>query len=168
MGVKVKTKVNKFPEINAQLKALNGKKVEVGVFGGENAYLAGIHEYGCRIEVTDKMRAFLHRNGLHLKKDTKYITIPERSFLRAGHDQHIDSVMKKADIMLGMVADGKISAQTALEALGLDLSSKIRDYAVDLDNPANHPFTTERKGSSNPLVDIGGMVTSITYRIREE
>ena len=35
---------------------------------------------GCRIPVTPEMRAFLHHKGVHLKKSTNYIVIPERSF----------------------------------------------------------------------------------------
>lgn len=40
--------------------------------------LARIQEYGAKIEVTPKMRAYLHWRGLHLKEETKYITIPPR------------------------------------------------------------------------------------------
>lgn len=41
-------------------QALNGKKVEVGVFNGDHAWLAGIHEFGCTIK----------------PKNGKYLTIP--------------------------------------------------------------------------------------------
>ncbi len=37
-----------------------------------------IHENGAVIKVTEKMRAFLHYAGLHLKKTTKIIRIPPR------------------------------------------------------------------------------------------
>ncbi|HHY36545.1 MAG TPA: hypothetical protein GX518_02520 [Firmicutes bacterium] len=46
--------------------------------------IAAVHELGdgggedLLIEVTSKMRAYLHTQGLHLKKDTKYIKIPRR------------------------------------------------------------------------------------------
>lgn len=40
--------------------------------------LAEIHEHGCVIRVTPKMRAYLHAQGLHLRKDTQYIRIPPR------------------------------------------------------------------------------------------
>lgn len=35
-------------------------------------------EYGSRIAVTPKMRAYLHYRGLHLKADTRFIIIPPR------------------------------------------------------------------------------------------
>ena len=82
MGVKYKTKVNKIPEIEKSLKGMNGKSVSIGVLKGESQWLAGIHEFGLDIEVTPKMRAFLHREGLHLKDSTTHIHIPERAFLR--------------------------------------------------------------------------------------
>ena len=40
--------------------------------------LARILEYGARIRVTPKMRAYLHWRGLHLKAETKFIIIPSR------------------------------------------------------------------------------------------
>lgn len=46
------------------------------------AHLGYIHEYGLQIEVTEKMRAWLHSQGLHLNPETEHITIPGRPFLR--------------------------------------------------------------------------------------
>lgn len=48
MGVKWSTKTDHIPEMQRNIKQLNGKKVQVGVFG-EKAWLASIHEYGCVI-----------------------------------------------------------------------------------------------------------------------
>lgn len=61
MGVKIKTKKNKIPEMRKNLKALGGLKVQVGVMGeGKHVWLARIHEYGMTI---------------HAKKG-KYLTVP--------------------------------------------------------------------------------------------
>ena len=125
--------------------------------------LAGIHEYGCKIPVTDKMRKYLAAQGLHLKKSTKYITIPERSFLRAGHDQYADEVVKNCEMAIGQVIDGKMSIDTWLDAYGQMLADKIKLYMRDLKSPPNHPYTIEQKGSSNPLIDTGNLVESITW-----
>lgn len=46
MSVAFKTAVNKFPEMEASLKVIDGKNISVGV-KGEQAWLASIHEYGC-------------------------------------------------------------------------------------------------------------------------
>lgn len=166
MGVKWKTKKNEFPKIEASVKQLNGKKVSVGVLGGgEQSWLASIHEYGCIIEVTDKMRKYLAANGLYLKKTTTHITIPERAFLRNGYDESKDEVIDKAEAVLGDVVGGTMSSNQLFELVGLLLKSKIQDYARDLDSPPNHPFTTKRKGSSNPLVDSGSMIGAISYKV---
>lgn len=46
------------------------------------AELGAVHEFGATINVTEKMRNYLHSQGLHLRKDTTQINIPARSFLR--------------------------------------------------------------------------------------
>lgn len=164
MGVKWTTKKNKFPEMERAATELNGRRINVGVFG-EQAWLAGIHEYGCKIKVTDKMRAYLHSQGLHLKADTEYITIPERAFLRNGFDTSKDSVMKNAEQVLPSVLDGSLSTDEFLKMIGIILSSDIKDYAQQLDSPPLHPFTVKQKESTNPLVDTGDMIESITYEV---
>lgn len=164
MKVKWSTKKNQFPKMQQALAELNGKKVQVGVFG-ENAWKAGIHEYGCKIEVTDAMRAYLHKQGLHLKESTKVITIPERAFLRNGYDEGRDDVIKDAEDIMGEVLSGNIPVEMFLGQVGEWMVSYIRDYATELDSPPNHPFTVDQKGSSNPLVDTGDMIASISYEV---
>ena len=163
MGVKITTVKNFFPQTEKSLKALNGKKVQVGVFGGEQAWLAGIHEYGVNIKVTDKMRKFLNANGLHLKKSTTVIHIPERSFLRSGYDESIDEVIKEAERLLSLQ---NIDSYKILDNIGRRLAEAIKDYAVELSEPPKHPFTLEMEGNkSNPLVNTGEMINSISYRV---
>jgi hypothetical protein len=60
MGVSYTTKKNLIPQMMKKAQAINGKKVEVGVFDGDHAWLAGIHEYGCTIT----------------PKNGKYLTVP--------------------------------------------------------------------------------------------
>lgn len=166
MGVKWKTTKNNFPKMQASIAQLNGKKVSVGVLGGgENAWLASIHEYGCKIQVTDKMRAYLHSTGLHLKPTTTHITIPERAFLRNGYDESKDDVISKAEGVIGDVIGGSMSSSQFFEMIGLLMKSRIQDYARDLDSPPNHPYTIEKKGSSNPLVSSGDMIGAIDYKV---
>jgi hypothetical protein len=166
MGIKWKTAVNKMPDMTKSIKTLDGRKVEVGVIEGEHQWLAAIHEYGCNITVTDKMRAYLHYHGLHLSPNTTTIKIPERSFLRTGHDKNIDKVMKQADRAVEQVAGGYMSDQQLLDLVGQVLTTNIKTYARDLSNPPNHPYTVEQKGSSNPLVNTGGMIEGITWRTK--
>ena len=70
------------PDINTTWigvkKGTKGKK-------GDIVNIAAVHEFGCTIKVTDKMRrAFAAKfPGTGIRKETQYIHIPERSFLRA-------------------------------------------------------------------------------------
>ncbi|AOH54483.1 hypothetical protein ABE28_008970 [Peribacillus muralis] len=165
MRIRIKDK-NRIPQAIKKVEDLNGSKINAGVLGeGEQQMIAGVHEYGIQINVTPKMRGFLASKGLHLKKSTTHITIPERSFIRSGWDAHEKEVLDKSDQMIpDLIAKG-LSVETFLEALGQESRDLLRDYARDLRNPANHPFTIDQKGSSNPLVDSGGMIGAITYEI---
>lgn len=167
MAVVIKTTKNDFPKMEASIAELNGLKVNVGVLGGEHAWLASIHEYGCRIKVTPKMRAYLHKKGLHLKDSTTEIVIPERSFLRSGFDENADKVLKTTEAVLPDVLIGTLSVEQYAKLVGLQLASAIKEYAVNLSSPPNHPFTKQQKGSSNPLVDTGDMINSITYEVEK-
>lgn len=164
MSVKYKTKTNKLPEIEQSLKSLSGKKVEIGAFNGSHAWLAGIHEYGVNIEVTPKMRAYLHSQGLHLKESTTVIKIPERAFLRNGHDENANDIMTQTERAVSLVIAGKMSVDDMLDMCGQQFATEIKDYMSK--TKANHPFTIEQKGSSTPLTGkTGGLVESIDWRI---
>lgn len=158
--VKIKTIKDDFYKMEKACTALNGRKVNVGVHG-DHAWLAAIHEYGLDIKVTDKMRAYLNTQGLHLKKSTQYIHIPERSFLRAGFDENHLEILRDTKNQESLVIDGVISVDEFLKYIGDSLVFAIRSYATDLNSPPNHPFTKKRKNSSNPLIDSGGMIGAV-------
>lgn len=180
MGVTIKTKINKIPQIEKAVKSLNDKSVEVGVFKGKNAWLAGIHEYGVNIEVTRRMRAFLHHMGVHLRKSTTHIIIPERSFLRSGHDENISEILEVAGKMTNQVLEGSLSVKILFHRIGDDLANAIYEYAINLKDPPNSYLTIygseddwglpglpgKRKNSTNPLVDTEKMISGITYRVK--
>lgn len=63
-------------------QVIDADNVFVGVKKGNEANIAAVHEFGCTIQVTPKMRAYLHHQGIHLKASTQYIVIPPRPFLR--------------------------------------------------------------------------------------
>lgn len=150
MKVKWIVKKDKFPAMESTIEGLKGRKVIVGALEGDHAWLAGIHEYGVDIEVTPKMRAYLHGQGLHLKKTTTHIKIPERAFLRNGHDKYGERVMKQTKRATGQVLAGKMSLDTYLDLYGQQMVSAIRKYMAETED--NHPFTVQQKGSSTPLV----------------
>ncbi|MFJ7841588.1 hypothetical protein ACIQXG_19330 [Lysinibacillus sphaericus] len=153
---------NRIPEIKRDLQRARNKKARVGyIKDSELAMIASVHEYGARIEVTDKMRGYLSSQGLHLKADTTHIIIPERSFMRTGADLHERDVQRKAEQLIDKVIAGNVSVDEFFKELANELKGKIQEHAIDLDNPVNHPFTVERKGSNNPLVDKGGLIQSM-------
>lgn len=167
MSVRHRVRIDRLGDMADSMRQLDGRSVEVGVFDGEQAWLAGIHEYGCIIPVTPRMRAYLAATGLPLSPATTVITIPERSFLRAGHDEHIDEVLERLDSLASSAAIGDITIGDFLDAVGTEMEGKIKEYAVDLDSPPLHPYTLEHRhsGGTNPLADTGSMIGAITHRV---
>lgn len=168
MGVKISRgdgheRLQRMASVSRQLQ---GRRMRVGVLDeGEIGMIAHVHEYGCDITVTEKMRAYLHFRGIHLKKETTVIRIPERSFIRAGFDaREADWRSKVNDIIQGCY-DGGIPVDTALDMLGLDLAGQIQEFARDLSSPPNSKATVKLKGSSNPLVDTGRMIGAIRHEV---
>lgn len=58
--------------------------VWAGVPEGPLVVAARANEFGATIDVTEKMRGYLHANGLHLSGETMTVVIPERPFIRPG------------------------------------------------------------------------------------
>lgn len=166
MSIRYTVKTDGLTKLATELEGLKNKKVVVGAFNGDHAWLAGIHEYGCDIPVTDKMRKFLHAQGLHLSPSTTHIHIPERSFLRSGHDENADRVIMQTERALSQVLAGRMSVDDLLDLCGQQMATAIKTYARDLDSPPNHPFTIEQKGSSNPLVGTeASMIEGISWKV---
>ena len=109
------------------------------------------------------MRAFLHSQGLHLKDSTTHIKIPERSFIRNGHDQNVDRVLTQTGRAIGQVLAGKMDVDTLLDLYGEQMATAIKTYMRDLDAPPLHPYTIEQKGSSSPLISTGALLESIVW-----
>lgn len=165
MAVKFKTVVDLTDDIAKAASSLSGKKVNVGVLTGEHQWLAGIHEYGCIIPVTPKMRAYLHTIGVHMKKSATKIVIPERSFLRAGYDQNREAITKKASRLLGDVMGGTMSEEQFFEIFGTEFREAIKDYAIELSDPPKQEWPTRDPAKSNPLVMTGDMIGGIEYEV---
>ena len=155
-------------EIIKNLQKLNGKKIKVGVFGDDGSDLvmiARVHEYGCEIPVTQKMRAWFAANGYPLKKETTVIRIPERSFFRSGYDENIDTISKKIEEMVPDVIAADVDPKVFMDAIGMEFAGLIQKKMRDLKDPPNSQMTIERKGSSNPLIDTGRLVGSIRHEV---
>lgn len=156
------------PEFLKVLKELTRTHIEIGIFGEDDSEIlmvAHVNEFGCQIEVTDKMRNYLRAIGLPLKNETTHINIPERSFIRSGYDQEKNKIIDKIGPLLEQVIQLQLPVDTFLETLGEYTVGLIQQYLTDIRGPKNHPFTVRQKGSSNPLIDTGRLRQSITYKV---
>lgn len=142
MSIKIND-TNRIPNSLRGLSSLNGKKIDVGVFGDEEmAMIAAVHEFG-----SPKMN------------------IPERSYLRSGYDEHIDETTKQIEKFIPVIIGDGIDAEAFLEAVGMELKGKIQQNLVSIETPRLKDETIKRKGSSNPLVDEGNLLENIDYRV---
>lgn len=193
MGRINKTRIN-FKALDEWMKALDRKiSIKVGIIGSEatqkhpdsdltNAELGAIHEFGATITVTNKMRNYLHSQGLHLKKNTITVVIPTRSFLRMplmsseGKKELLDIIkseigndIKATDLSSGTankILDDTVHliAETAyLRVLKAFESGGFGKWA-----PITK-FTAQRRynASNPPLTDTGDLRRSISYEIKE-
>ncbi|WP_426353670.1 hypothetical protein [Exiguobacterium sp. R-39] len=158
---------NRLPQAISAADSFDGKRIRVGYFGeGFTQMLADVHEFGCNIPVTDKMRGFFrYKFGISLKNTTTVIRIPERSFIRAGWDQHGPGIVRKYNQLIGAAILNGVSPEALLSALALEAQGKLQEFARDLQAPANVGLTVDQKGSSNPLVDSGNMIQSMEHKI---
>ncbi|HBQ85281.1 MAG TPA: hypothetical protein DD811_02195 [Syntrophomonas sp.] len=162
------TDKNNIPKLLQVLDDLESNKIEIGIFGSDDStilMIATVNEFGCKIDVTPKMRAYLHSQGLHLKDSTQQITIPERSFIRSGFDEQKDRYEERAAKLLDKVLHLSMSVDLFFEVLGEYVVGQLQEYLTDLDDPENHPFTAAQKKSTNPLISSGRMRQAITHRV---
>lgn len=150
------------------LQSIGKSTIDIGIIGGDSdiAKIAAVHEFGCDIQVTDKMRGWFGANGYPLKKSTTVIHIPERSFLRSGYDENVDKIAGKVMDFLPAVLENDVDPKTFMDAIGLEFAGLIQKKIRSLKSPANSSMTTERKGSSNPLVDSGRLVGAIEHEVK--
>lgn len=176
------------------MKALDRKiSIKVGIIGSEasqkaegtdltNAELGAIHEFGCTITVTEKMRKYLHSQGLHLKKDTMTVVIPTRSFLR----MPLMSAEGKKELL--NVVKSQLEGELKATDFSNTTANKILDDTVHLLAETAYlrvlqafesggfgkwapisEFTAQRRYNAGnpPLTDTGGLRRSISYEIKE-
>lgn len=159
---------NNIQRVIDSLSRLDRKNIKVGVVGpsdSELVMIAGVHEFGTEIQVTDKMRKWFAANGYPLKASTTKIVIPERSYLRSGYDENIDDIADKIEEMLPDVLLNDVAPSAFMEGIGLEFATLIRNKLKSIRDPANSDMTTERKGSNNPLIDTGRLVGAIRHEV---
>jgi hypothetical protein len=98
-------------EKNSYINALRIKKIK----SGYRVYISNakhheadlplkvlftIHEEGCLIKVTERMRAFLHYIGIHLKPTTEIIRIPPRPTRVKAFKRHLAKRLSGEDVKM--------------------------------------------------------------------
>lgn len=167
MEIKVEDR-NRIPDVIKVLEELERYQVEIGIFGDDDSFIlmvARVQEFGCRITVTPKMRAWFAYQGYPLRADTTEIVIPERSFMRSGVDEALGDLEKLIETVTLQVVMVKITPWQAYEAIGAWMVSRIQDKIKAIQGPPLHPMTIKRKRSSKPLIDTGRMWQSVTWRV---
>ena len=61
--------------------------------------------------------------------------------------------------------ENKTPLDTALNQIGVVAVAKVQQYMVELKTPPNTEATIKAKGSSNPLIDTGQLMQSVTYKV---
>ena len=162
-----------YKAIMAEVKKLNNSYTSVGVHKGvrrsdssiDMAQLAHIHEFGININVTDRMRGFLHYIGIHLKPSTGQIRIPSRPFMRSWADGNRVKLGNFAKGLYLKVLSNAITAERALGLLGeFGVSGLQKNFTAGEFQPL-HPATIANRenGGTRPLVDTGQLRNSITH-----
>lgn len=176
---RVEVKDHGWKKYQKEVKKFEGAFTKVGVQSGECrndatdlVLVAAVQEFGATIDVTDRMRKYLHAIGLHLKSTTKTIKIPARSFIKDTVDANRDKINRKIAQIYDKVVEGFITSEGArasfgakegIALLGEFAENLIKKAITDIDTPANHSFTVARKGSSNPLIDKGQLRQSVRH-----
>lgn len=168
-----------------KLKKLHGKQVNIGIVGEPDSKLlmvAAVNEYGANIEITPKMRKFLHMTGLHVKKETTHIVIPERSFIRSTFDdkKYFKELQAKLEPVFARVLNDEADPEILLDSIGLLYQSFVKRTLRSIKSPENHPFTihgspkgtdkrfaVKGKGQGKGLLyNTGTLLRSINYEVK--
>ncbi|MGE7988950.1 hypothetical protein [Lysinibacillus fusiformis] len=142
---------NRIPQLVRSIRELGEYGIEVGVYGSDDSYYA--------------MIAAVHEFGITIRKAKGSIVLPERSFLRTTFDEKNDEWFKFVKKQMPKLLNEQMNARTICERLGAKMVGDIQIKLTQLSDPPNAPSTIAQKGSSNPLIDSGGLRMRITYKV---
>jgi hypothetical protein len=148
------TKEAGLPGVESVSKRMKGKGVEVGILAG-----TGEHPQANKGQTLAEI-AFWNELGA---KKGKPGQIPSRPAFRLAMWKNRRKYRRQIANLLKGVLTGKITSDTAHAALGFEIQKDIQQSITDLVTPPNAAMTKERKGSANPLIDIGALRQHITW-----
>lgn len=147
--------------------------VEIGVMDADRKLMtiARAHEFGARVPVTEKMRRwFAWYFGVPIRKDTMYIHIPQRSYLRKTvaqkHRDFISFLRSQTDMLEMLIVSGQW--KIALDIFGSKWASFIRTCFKtggfgQWDSLS--PLTIFDKSGFLPLTRSGRLKESIKHKV---
>ena len=184
----------KYKELEKVINALTDDiAVKVGILakdGNEEvsknldmAGLGAVHEFGCQIPVTDKMRGFFrHHFGINLRKDTTHIVIPSRSFLQKPLEKskkfmkNIKSAIGDAeDVLYYIQKTGDIeSLAIVIGGSAVDLIQEAFDTSCWGEWEPDKELTVsnkikkeEQRETAKPLINTGYLRSKINYEVEK-
>lgn len=171
---------NDIPRILENLDHIRRHELHVGVFhefvAPRTLLAAWVNEFGAVIPMTEKQRrwfwAMMHRFGIPRGERTTpgpvgAIVIPSRSFMRAGVQEHRESIGKTGAAVLREVFEGKRTALQFYDAMSAQIRIAIVDKINRIFSPPLHPLTVAMKGTDKPLVHTGALRAAIRARVVE-
>lgn len=91
-------------------------------------------------------------------------TVPERSWIRATHDEIKDEMRGFIADLVGEIHDGSMTVERALDLIALKTIAKMKAKIRSRIPPELKPATVARKGSSTPLIDTGQLLNGMTFK----
>lgn len=160
-------------KIKVEHNHLDNLKLKIGYFGSGKpnnniAYLAAIQTYGIPegIRVTPKMRAFLHSIGIHLKKSTVTINMPQRPYMQNAMDDNVNKIMRFIIANYKLVLQNKLNITKFIERIALRHEDQIKNSIKRGSYEKLHPVTAARKGSSKPLIGrTGELISKVQHKV---
>lgn len=140
---------------NHLIKELDNFEVQAGWYENtkysDNTPVAGVaavQNYGAHINVTDKMRGFLHYLGIHLSKDKSEIEIPPTYFMDKAKARLQSSEGKQIILQeLLRVFEGRQTMEQATNRLGAWLQGIIQEEIKAVTEPPLSSATIKMRES---------------------
>jgi hypothetical protein len=150
--MKNKLNVDKQINLKKKVKSLKDMVVKVG-FPSESSKTLSTDQEG----VTAVFKATIHNFGLG---------VPKRPFMDIAFAKNKKEYKKIILKKFSKIED--LNIVQFVNKLGLKAQGDVQKSIIDLRLPANDPETVEAKGSSNPLIDTGHMLQSVTFEVSKK
>lgn len=120
-----------------------------------------------RVNVEGEKKGFAHASlnliDIVVWMEFGTVTVPERSFIRATADEIKADMREYIAGLMGIIADGGISVEQALDRVALKVIKHTRERIRKGVPPKLALATIARKGSSTPLIDTGQLLNGMTF-----